>query len=202
VEIPLERDALLVDPRPVSGDDVDLDAALVAAARHGDREAFGRLYDRFAPMVHGILLSRVRAQEADDLLHEVFLAALDRLGALRDDRAFGGWLATIARNHAIDHHRRGRRDDELPADCAAPDRATVEALAVLETIRALPEAYRETLVLRLVEGLTGPEIAARCGMTHASVRVNLHRGMRRLRERLGLAPGERRGQGPEENDDA
>ena len=53
-------------------------------------------------------------------------------------------------------------------------------------IRELPEAYRETLVLRLVEGMTGPEIAGRTGLTPASVRVNLHRGMKLLREKLGF----------------
>jgi len=59
-----------------------------------------------------------------------------------------------------------------------------EALGVLEIIRNLPAAYRETLVLRLVEGLTGPEISERTGLTPASVRVNLHRGMTMLREKL------------------
>jgi hypothetical protein len=49
----------------------------------------------------------------------------------------------------------------------------------------LPEAYREPLILRLVEGMTGPEIATRTGLTPGSVRVNLHRGMQMLRERLG-----------------
>ena len=57
---------------------------------------------------------------------------------------------------------------------------------MLAIIQRLPESYRETLVLRLVEGMTGPEIAARTGLTAASVRVNLHRGMKLLRERLGL----------------
>jgi RNA polymerase sigma-70 factor (ECF subfamily) len=52
-------------------------------------------------------------------------------------------------------------------------------------IRGLPEAYRETLILRLVEGMTGPEIAERAGLTAGSVRVNLHRGMQMLREKLG-----------------
>jgi RNA polymerase sigma-70 factor (ECF subfamily) len=60
-----------------------------------------------------------------------------------------------------------------------------EALSVLAAIRRLPEAYRETLVLRLVEGMTGPEIAGRTGLTPGSVRVNLHRGMQMLREALG-----------------
>ena len=57
-------------------------------------------------------------------------------------------------------------------------------VAVLDVIRTLPAAYRETLVLRLVEGLTGPEIAERTGLTPASVRVNLHRGMALLRAKL------------------
>jgi RNA polymerase sigma-70 factor (ECF subfamily) len=75
---------------------------------------------------------------------------------------------------------------ELPDDLAGHDttESRTDALAVLEVIRTLPDAYRETLVLRLVEGLTGPEIAERTGLTPASVRVNLHRGMKLLRERL------------------
>jgi len=64
---------------------------------------------------------------------------------------------------------------------------TTEAHGALDAIQALPEAYRETLVLRLVEGLTGPEIASLTGLTPDSVRVNLHRGFRLLRERLGVA---------------
>jgi hypothetical protein len=62
-----------------------------------------------------------------------------------------------------------------------------DALAVLSLIQRLPEAYRETLVLRLVEGMTGPEIAERTGLKPGSVRVNLHRGLQFLRE----APRER-----------
>ena len=58
------------------------------------------------------------------------------------------------------------------------------AVTVLAVIRSLPEAYRETLILRLVEGMTGPEIAARTGLTAGSVRVNLCRGMQQLREKL------------------
>ena len=56
---------------------------------------------------------------------------------------------------------------------------------MLAAIRRLPEAYREPLILRLVEGMTGPEIAVRTGLTPGSVRVNLHRGMQMLRAQLG-----------------
>jgi RNA polymerase sigma-70 factor (ECF subfamily) len=162
------------------------DAALVRDARTGDKAAFGRLYERYVRMVHGLLLARVPKPDVEDLVQEVFLTAWDRLAALRDPAAFGGWLSMIARNRATDFHRRATDHVELPENLSAhdatPERA--EALAVLDVIRALPEAYRETLILRLVEGFTGPEIAVRTGLTAASVRVNLHRGMKLLRERL------------------
>jgi len=162
------------------------DARLVVQASAGDESAFARLYERYARMVHGILLARVGRADAEDLVQEVFFAAWHRLKALRDPAAFGGWLATIARNRATDHHRRGNDYEELPAHLEARDAtaARTEALVVLKIIRSLPEAYRETLVLRLVEGMTGPEIAERTGLTPASVRVNLHRGMKLLREKL------------------
>ena len=169
--------------------ELSADALCVAAARDGDRAAFGTLYERYARMVHGILLARVPAVEVADLVHDVFLLALRRLHALRAPQAFGGWVAQIARNRANDYHRREPKTSDLSNaaadDLAARDAGRDDARAVLNTIRSLPEAYRETLVLRLVEGMTGPEIAARTGLTPASVRVNLHRGMKQLREKLG-----------------
>lgn len=164
------------------------DALLVEAVRRGDEDAFGKLYALYAPMVHGILLARVPWSEVDDLVQDVFLAAFKKLASLRDNRAFGGWLAMIARNRAMDFHRSSRRTEELQDDMAHHSRyeAEAEATKVLAIIKNLPEAYRETLVLRLVEGMTGPEIATRTGLTPASVRVNLHRGMKLLREKLGM----------------
>jgi RNA polymerase sigma-70 factor (ECF subfamily) len=161
------------------------DEVLVAAARNGDRSAFGGLYERYARMVHGILLARVPPQAVADLVQDVFLAALRRLDTLRDNNAFGGWLATIARNRATDFHRRNPPAAELPDYLSRHDPPRAEAHAVLAVIQLLPEAYREPLILRLVEGMTGPEIAARTGMTPGSVRVNLYRGMKQLREKLG-----------------
>ncbi len=169
------------------------DDSLVSAAREGDRAAFGRLYDRYARMVHGILLSRVPPREVDDLVQEVFLSALRQLHALRDISRFGAWLATITRNRANDYFRRTIPDGKLTepvsenqAESRTSNHATEqEAAMILAVVRALPEPYREPLILRLVEGMTGPEIARRTGLTHGSVRVNLCRGMQLLREKLG-----------------
>lgn len=163
------------------------EVSLVEAARAGDRAAWGDLYVRYARMVHGILLARVPAADADDLTQDVFIRAMKALAQLRDSAAFGGWLASMARNSAHDYHRKAHvAEDPVPDDVAAKGdvRSSVEAAAALQAIRELPEAYRETLTLRLVEGMTGPEIALRTGLTADSVRVNLHRGMKLLKERL------------------
>ena len=168
------------------------DDSLVTAARDGDRAAFSQLYERYARMVHGILLSRVPPQEVCDLVQEVFLSALRQLHALREISRFGGWLATIARNRANDYFRKSIPENNLtdPVEENQAERSPTnyaseqEAAMILAVIRCLPESYREPLILRLVEGMTGPEIAARTGLTHGSVRVNLYRGMQLLREKL------------------
>lgn len=159
-------------------------APLVAGARRGEHASIDALYRRFAPVVHGVLLARVQRADADDLVQDVFGRALSHLDDLRDAEAFPGWLLGIARRAALDQLRRARPLTELPVDTAAVSTShedRLDAEHALAAIRALPEAYREPLMLRLVEGLTGPEIAARTGLTPGSVRVNLHRGFAQLR---------------------
>src|SRR5215472_14778429 len=103
-----------VNHRSEAAGDAQDDARLVEAAREGDRAAFGALYDRYARMVHGILLARVPLSEVDDLVHDTFLQALRRLHTLRDTARFGGWLAAITRNRANDYHRQSVEEVELP----------------------------------------------------------------------------------------
>jgi RNA polymerase sigma-70 factor (ECF subfamily) len=177
---------------------------LVRAAQAGQAASFDALYRRHARIVHAVLLGRSSREDVEDMVQEVFLTAWRQLGTLRDPAAFAGWVMTIARHQRIDQARKqpaatqdinatGSREAEglnLPsADASAEVR--LEARLALEAIRALPEAYRDTLVLRLVEGMTGPEIASRTGLTPDSVRVNLCRGMKLLREALLAAPAVR-----------
>ncbi len=94
------------------------------------------------------------------------------------------------------YHRRSVPEEPLPDDvsdqetqCGTSARdQDGRSAAILEVVMSLSETYRETLILRLVEGMTGPEIAARTGMTNGSVRVNLHRGMEQLRAKLIASP--------------
>ena len=164
------------------------DESLIRAAAEGDRGAFGELYVRYARMVHGILLARVPPAEAEDLVQDVFVSAMKQLRGLKTTGAFRGWLAAIARNRAMDYYRDTRPTAPLDANIEGNrghGGSGEDAFMVLDLIRKLPEAYRETLILRLVEGMTGPEIADRTGLTPESVRVNLCRGMKMLRELLG-----------------
>ena len=166
--------------------EANAEAILVERVCAGDEEAFGELYKMFAPMVHGILLARLPRDEVADIVQEVFIAAYKNLKTLRDKNAVGAWLAMIARNRANEFFRSAKPTEELPENLTCKEVPKTEAREILEAIRALPETYRETLVLRLVEGMTGQEIADKIGFTPDSVRVNLHRGMKLLRRKLGI----------------
>ncbi|MGE3175530.1 MAG: RNA polymerase sigma factor [Planctomycetota bacterium] len=171
-------------------------AALVQQLQSGEDAAFAALYRAFAGVVHGIALAHGPRGAAEDVTQDVFMRAYLRRNELRDPAAFPGWLCTVARNAAVQARRKARRRQArapradvngVASAAPGPERAAIaadDAGRVLDCIAELPAAYRETLVLRLCEGLGGAEIAARTGRTHGSVRVNLTRGMALLRPLL------------------
>jgi RNA polymerase sigma-70 factor (ECF subfamily) len=164
-------------------------ACCVRQARHGSQQAFSMLYRRFSPLVHGILLGRFSPATADDLTQECFATAFARLNQLQEEEKFGAWISVIARRirPPAEVSKVSDHDIEEVRDSATKPEDVTEADRFLRAIANLPEAYRETLMLRLAEGMSGPEIAALTGLTPQSVRVNLHRGMAKLREALNLA---------------
>ena len=169
----------------------------VQEARRGSQAAFAWLYRTFAPLVHAIHLGMAPRARAEELTQETFVIAFGRLEQLREPARFGPWIAMIARRNrpptTIDEHALADADEPVWPG-AGPD-AMAQAGQALHAIRTLPEAYRETLILRLVEGLSGPEIASLTGLTPQSVRVNLHRGMQRLRDALGITRQEQTSDG-------
>ena len=105
----------------------------------------------------------------------------------RRRRSGAGWRRSHATGRSIISAARvaASRWTKQWSGSSGVDGGAEDAFLVLELIRKLPEAYQETLIFRLVEGMTGPEIAAKTGLTPESVRVNLCRGMKMLRELLG-----------------
>src|SRR6266849_7167136 len=126
------------------------DSDLVRAAQAGDVASFELLYMKYAPVVHAIVLGRLPAADADDVTQNVFITAYTKLASLREVAAFASWITRIARNAAEDHRRRTEvvvvLDTEYAARATQADAA--EAARALSAIRALPEAYRQTLMLR------------------------------------------------------
>lgn len=180
--------------------------AQVRAAQAGDRDAFRELYTRFAPMVHAVALGSVDSHAADDVTQDVFLGAWRSLADLREPGRFGGWLASMSKRRALRVATHSTRQRERTSGSASEVEATAGAAPLVATptsaptdtdsptteeilaqLAALPDALRLPLTLRLVEGLSGPEIATLLDRPPGSVRVNLHRGMQQLRERLGVA---------------
>src|SRR3954466_15222933 len=136
-------------------DDQAKDARLAVAASQGDDEAFGLLYERYAPRI-GAYLTRLLDDEhlAQDLTHEVFVSALRRLRTDRPPIAFGPWLYRIARNASIDVHRRAQIVRHVPLDGDGAERPAIsrehapEAVAEvrqwLEQLRDVPRGVSGT----------------------------------------------------------
>ena len=162
------------------------DVGLVEAAIAGDRRAWSELYDRYVQAVHGCILAKVPPIDAEDLTQDVFVFALARLETLEDPKRFGGWLMTIARNRRTDYWRRHKDSKEFANERKSEQAPLGDAQRALDAIRSLPDAYQEPLIMRFVEGMTGPEIARCLDMKHGAVRVNLSRGMKLLRDALNV----------------
>jgi len=171
------------------------EAAEIQAAR-AERGAFGALYERYRDRVYAYLRTRTNnAEDASDLMQQVFVRALDALPGYRGQpEAFAAWLFQIARNAAIDHHRRRRETvawDLLPEalqpvavgdlEAAVLRREDVEELHMV--LATFDRDTRELLALRFAARLSIADTAAVVGKSEAAVKQQLARTMRRLKER-------------------
>jgi RNA polymerase sigma-70 factor (ECF subfamily) len=169
----------------------------IRRAQHGDREALGFLYVRYADDIQGYVRSIVHDQhEAEDVTQQVF-AKLIRVIDKYEERhvPFLAWILRVARNLAIDHLRRQRMipvEEVRTTDEGSGDPASGPGMNDLrEALSTLPIDQREVLVLRHFAGLSPPEIATRTGRSEGSIHGLHHRGRRALRAELtsrGAAP--------------
>lgn len=163
---------------------------ILQRCKAGEDSAWDDLHQKYRPFVHSIILASGQSiEDAEELGQEVFLRVFRHIQELRDLASFSSWLRTTTTNMIVDRARSAHRRPKIMAlhdEDAVSKNSGHEALSqqVLSRIQSLTPAYREPLILRLVEGLSGVEIAHITGLTHESVRVNLYRGMARLRELL------------------
>jgi RNA polymerase sigma-70 factor, ECF subfamily len=173
---------------------------MLRAVARGDESAFAKIYDRYSPILLGLLLRIVRNRpEAEDVLQEVFLQVWQQARSFDParGRAFT-WLVTLARSRAIDRLRSvdsreraaQRSAEESPPAAEAQTWAEDDAIraeraeAVRGALAELPEEQRQVLVLAYLEGMTQSEIAAAKNQPLGTVKTRTRTGLKRLSEAL------------------
>src|SRR5688572_25136404 len=149
------------------------------------RDPFQSFLDEHRAPVLAFLRAMVGPVDADDCFQETFMAALRNYESL-DGANPRGWVMTIARNKAIDHHRaRARRAvprADLP-DLAAPAPPENDP-ELWDAVAELPEKQRTAVALRYAADLRYREVGVAMDTSEAAARRNVHEGLRKLRERI------------------
>lgn len=159
----------------------------VDALRRGEPEILAELLERYGSEIQGVayLILRDRA-EAEDVLMDTLLSALERASSLREPAALRAWLLRIATNHALGRRRRGGRllrlsvMPDMPA--ADPDRA--DRLVLLSALDRLPPRTRAAVVLHYYADLPVVGVAAALGTSPNTVKTQLRKALESLRASL------------------
>jgi len=162
--------------------------ASIDGARRGDPEALASLY-----RTHGAVLYRLAyrltgtRQDAEDVVHDVFVGLPEALRRYEERGSFASWLKRVTARVALMRLRARRRrreeaiDETLPTTDPPPDSVSV---AVRAAVEALPDPLRAVLVLKEVEGYSHAEVGEVLGISTGASRVRLNRAMRLLRKTL------------------
>jgi RNA polymerase sigma-70 factor (ECF subfamily) len=173
------------------------DLELAKRCRDGDANAFEELYRQHAGRLYNLTFRMAgSAQEAEDLLQEVFLHAYRKLGSFRGDSSLGTWLYRLGMNQCLDYLR-GRQakmsqatdslDEDGAAELASPAPATPIAVNRMDLERAigrLPAGCRAAFLLHDVEGFEHHEVAKILGVSEGTSKSQVHKARMKLRGML------------------
>ena len=200
-----------LQPRPpvpahVERADVDPLSSLIQRVGRGDQSAFSDLYDRVAPLVHGVVLRIVRdPSQSEEVVQEVFVE-LWRIAPRFDPEkgTVSSWVATIAHRRAVDRVRSEqsarnrieresarveRPHDEVAESVVAVDQTQFERRRVRRALNRLTSMQREAVELAYFGGYTYREVAVLLDVPEGTIKTRIRDGMIRLRDELG-APNE------------
>lgn len=173
------------------GNNEPTDADLVARVLAGDREAFGRLYDRYARLVRAVVSDAARWPTVQDLTQECFLRAYQNLARLRQPNRFGHWVVSIARQVVRERRRTLRRDRhqfvggnvvEVPyeSDGTGAIETIEEIELVMRRLAELPERERLAIHAFFLRECNAQRVAELLGLSRSGVYAMLERGLARL----------------------
>ena len=173
------------------------DLELAQRCRRGDAAAFEELYRAHAGRLYNLVFRMLgSAQEAEDLLQEVFLNAYRKLGSFRGDSSLGTWLYRLAVNQCLDalrgrHSRMARITDSLddeaadePAAAAPVVPAAVSRMDLERAVARLPQGCRAAFILHDVEGFEHNEVAKLLGVSEGTSKSQVHKARMKLRVML------------------
>jgi RNA polymerase sigma-70 factor (ECF subfamily) len=166
---------------------------LVERVRRGDREAFGLLVDRYSEQAFAVAYGFLQhAEDAEDLVQDAFIRALERIDKLGRGSNFGPWFYRLLVNAALNRRKylARRRTDDVPASASGPDSPAVDTERaelrgrLADALGSLPDDLETVVILHDLEGFTHPEIAELLGIPEGTCRSHLSRARRMLRETL------------------
>lgn len=173
------------------------DLELAARCRAGDADAFEELYRQHARRLFNLVVRMVgSAEDAEDLVQEVFLQAHRKLAGFRGESTLGTWLYRLTMNHCLDHLRgrqakmsraTGSLDDEDAVEPMAPAPMVPQAVSRLDlerAIDALPPGSRAAFLLHDVEGFEHREVADILGISEGTSKSQVHKARLKLRTLL------------------
>ena len=168
--------------------------SLMLAAQAGNGGAYRRLLAEVRPWLLRYYSRRLPPGSVEDAVQDTMIALHTKRHTYDPDRAFGPWLAAIARYKWIDRLRAMKRTaaDELPDDLAVGDHeSAITSATVLHALLAeLKPAQAEAIRLVKLAGLSVDDAATRTGQSPSLIKVNIHRGLARLAKRLAVEPVE------------
>lgn len=160
-------------------------ARLMAASQRGDRQAYAALLEAALHWLKRYFSRRVPPAQIDDLCQEVLMALHAKRATFDPSRAFLPWLAAIARYRWVDHlrrvYRRGEQSDEgVEGIDPGAEEAVIARISLDRLFDRLSPAQVAAIEAVKVEGLSIQEAAERTGQSEPSVKVNIHRGLKKL----------------------
>jgi RNA polymerase sigma-70 factor (ECF subfamily) len=169
-------------------------ASLVARARGGDQSAFESVYRMHAAQVFGVCLRLAGdRREAEELAQDAWVRAWERLATFRGDATFGTWMHRLTVNLLLDRRRSDarwrRRVVSMEEDGQAERRPATAApagarLDLERAVATLPDGARLVFLLHEVDGYKHREIADRLGVAVGTVKAQLHRARKLLKDAL------------------
>src|SRR3989344_1023867 len=150
----------------------------------GSEEAFGRLYEKYSPMVYGFIKKRMRESEAEDLYQKVW-RQLHEKRSLYKDQPFAPWFFVMIRHLLIDEYRSlGRKNSKEFQDELIEKIYAEGVINVEELLQTLPHDTQELIRKYYLEGFSYEELEKETGLSQVNLRQRLSRAIKGLRSKL------------------